>query len=152
MRTPAPIIAFSWLLSMGQAAAYDLQQHLWRHRLLFLIAPSNDDPQLVAQGDSVEDRRDAILDRDLRVFALSATRGSVDGRVLPAGSVRSLREQLDVGDTDRLLILVGKDGGVKRRAPLDSNLREIFLQIDEMPMRRDEMRAKQAAGMEVTEP
>ena len=107
---------------------------------------------MIAQGNSVQARRDAILDRDLHVFALSTTGGSVDGRALPADSVRDLREQLDVGDAERLLILVGKDGGVKRRAPLDSSLREIFLQIDQMPMRRDEMRAKEAAGMTVTEP
>jgi hypothetical protein len=145
-------IAVALLLMMGQATAYDLQQHLWRHRLLFLVAPAGDDPQLIAQGSSVQARRDAILDRDLRVFALSATGGSVDGRALPADSVRDLRDQLDVGDAERLLILVGKDGGVKRRAPLDSSLREIFLQIDQMPMRRDEMRAKEAAGMTVSEP
>ena len=32
-----------------QVLAYDLSQHQWRHRLLFLIAPQADDPELATQ-------------------------------------------------------------------------------------------------------
>ena len=41
---------------------------------------------------------------------------------------------------------------MKRRATLDTDLREIFLQIDGMPMRRAEIRTKEAAGEQVTTP
>jgi hypothetical protein len=37
------------------------------------------------------------------------------------------------------MILVGKDGGVKMRAPLDTAVEAIFERIDRMPMRRREM-------------
>jgi hypothetical protein len=41
-----------------------------------------------------------------------------------------------------MLLLVGKDGLVKRRAALGTDLQEIFSQIDTMPMRRMEMRQR----------
>ena len=63
-----------------------------------------------------------------------------------------MRDRVEATATDRLMILVGKDGGIKRRAELDTDLREIWLQIDAMPMRRDEMRAKKEAGIRVTRP
>ena len=40
----------------------------------------------------------------------------------------------------------------KRRAELRTDLRDIFLQIDAMPMRRNEVRAKREAGMDIASP
>lgn len=55
-------IALAFLVA-NQAAAYDLSQHQWRHRLLLLVAPANDDPDLKAQQREIALRRDAIVDR-----------------------------------------------------------------------------------------
>jgi hypothetical protein len=134
------------------AAAYDLSQHRWQQRLLFLVAPRDDDPGMALQRDAVARRSDALLDRDLLVFQLFAREGLVAERALSAHDVQALRAALDLGPDDRSLILIGKDGGIKRRAPLDTDLGEIFRQIDAMPMRRSEMRAKERAGVVVTEP
>lgn len=136
----------------GQVSAYDLSQHEWRHRLLFLIAPRVTDQDLAAQQQYLDRRRDAVLDRDLLVFHLFPDHGMVGETVLSAEAVRILREQLGVAAEDRLVILIGKDGGIKRRAELDTDLRYIFLQIDAMPMRHEEMRAKIKAGIPVTPP
>ncbi len=129
-------------------AAYDLSQHQWHHRLLVLIAPESDDPDLTAKQTEMALRRDAVLDRDLRVLQLLPESGFVEGSALPADAVARLREQLNVAPDDRLVILIGKDGGEKRRAELRTELRTIFQQIDAMPMRRDEVRAKTEAGIE----
>jgi len=134
------------------AAAYDLDQHAWRDRLLFLVAPTPDDPRLQTQAQTVEQRKAALRDRDLRVFMLYRESATVDDRALSAREAAQLRHRLGVTEDDRLMILVGKDGGVKRRATLDADLRDIFLQIDGMPMRRAEIRAKEAAGEQVTTP
>jgi hypothetical protein len=40
-----------------------------------------------------------------------------------------------------MLVLIGKDGGIKLRKPSPWNVREISRIIDKMPMRRQEMRA-----------
>jgi hypothetical protein len=136
----------------SQATAYDLSQHEWRHRLLFLIAPDAEDRDLKMQQREIALRRDALIDRDVLVFQLPPGQGSLGETPLPEESVRALREQLGVAADDRLTILIGKDGGIKRRTVLDTGLRETFLQIDAMPMRRNEIRAKKAAGIPVTPP
>ena len=134
------------ILAADQVAAYDLSQHQWRHRLLFLIAPESDDPDLSAQRRDIERRRDAMLDRDLLLFLLLPEHGFFEDHALPIRTVAKLRAQLGVTPEDRLLILIGKDGGEKRRGELRTDLRDIFLQVDAMPMRRDEVRAKREAG------
>ena len=67
-------------------------------------------------------------------------------------AVPDLRTQLRAAAGDRRVILIGKDGGIKRRAELDTDLREIFRQIDAMPMRRAEMRTKSEVGVPGTLP
>jgi hypothetical protein len=101
-------------LAAGPTAAYDLSEHQWRHRLLFLVAPDGDDPELAAQHRDIERRRDAVSDRDMRVFPLLREHGFIEDNELPHRSVKSLRKQLDVTPEDRLLILIGKDGGINR--------------------------------------
>jgi hypothetical protein len=140
------------LLVVDYAGAYDLDRHLWRERLLFLVAPSAEDAEIASQLRWIEGRQDAVLDRDLRVFQLFAEQGRVDDQMLTPASVERLRTRLGLAEQDRLVILIGKDGGIKRRASLNTDLSEIFLQIDGMPMRQQEMRAKQKAGIEVTPP
>ena len=140
------------ILATGQAAAYDISQHQWRHRLLFLVAPSGDDPDLAAQLRGIELRRDAVLDRDIRVFQLFRDHGFAEERALTTDSARQLRQHLDVTAEDRLVILIGKDGEIKRRTNLNTDLRDVFLQIDAMPMRGSEIRAKKEAGIDVTSP
>ena len=152
MRRQLVIMTALIILAADHVAAYDLSQHQWRHRLLFLVAPESDDPDLSAQRRDIEQRRDAMLDRDLLLFLLLPEHGFVGDQALPARTVAQLRAQLGVTPEDRLLILIGKDGGEKRRGELRTNLRDIFLQIDAMPMRRDEVNAKRAAGQNVTSP
>lgn len=139
-------------MSLDLAHAYDLGQHAWRHRLLVLVAPDNEDSQLASQNRRIEQRRDALMDRDMRVLRLLAESAYMEGRPLETASVRQLREALNITADDRVLILIGKDGGIKRRAPLDTDLRELFAQIDGMPMRQEEIQNKKRRGIEVTIP
>ena len=132
-------------LAANDSWAYDLDRHLWRDRLLFLVAPSADDADIAAQQSWLRQRQDAVRDRDLRVFELFVKQGRVDDQVLAPSSVERLRARLGLSERDRQVILIGKDGGIKRRAALNTDLREIFLQIDGMPMRQ-RGNARQEAG------
>lgn len=142
MRVTHTLLTMLAMLAMQHAAAYDLSQHLWQHRLLFLISDSAADPQLSAQREVIDTLRDEIVDRDLRVFELHTASGNVDGQTLTAEDVAGLRRQLDVRPDDRQLILIGLDGGIKRRGELDTELQAVFGQIDAMPMRRQELRER----------
>jgi len=82
-------------LAANPAAAYEPSQHQWRLRLLLLVAPDVDDPDLKAQRHEFALHRDAIVDRDLRVFRLYPDHGYVEEDTLPAQAVAQLREQLE---------------------------------------------------------
>jgi hypothetical protein len=127
----------------ANVSAYDLAQHEWRDRLLVYAASDGDDPELVELRARVAAQQAAILERHLRVFELRKDSGSVDGRSLSADDVRNLRSAFDIDSDDRVLLLVGKDGGVKARGPLTTPLDDVYQLIDGMPMRQREMRLQQ---------
>ncbi len=139
-------------LMTPMAAADVLKQHYWQDRLLILAAPSANHPSLQQQRDTIAKRRDAIEDRDLRVYELVGNHGLRDGQPISSEDTAELRERFKLNQSDEALILVGLDGGEKRRAPLATPLSEFFLEIDAMPMRRADIRAKRAAGKTVTKP
>ena len=139
-------------LTLPSASAYDLGQHAWRDRLLVIAAPTRDDRGAVKQRRVVQDRSDAIADRNLRVLELFEDGGSVDGAPLSTDEVAQLRATFGIDAQARVMLLVGYDGGIKRRSPIDTDLRIFFLDIDKMPMRQAEIREKRATGQLVTKP
>ena len=101
---------------------------------------------------------DGLVSADLLQHLKETVAG--DPRVLQGLGGRGLRieegqEQVLGGDVlvleglglDLEALLLGLDGGEKRRAALGTELRSLFLQIDAMPMRRQELRER-AAGAE----
>jgi hypothetical protein len=142
MRTACTLLTGLALLITGNALAYDLSPHLWQNRLLFLVSDSAADPRHAAQREVIDTLRDEVIDRDLVVFELFTASGNVDGLVLGADDVAELRTQLGVAPGDRQMILIGLDGGIKRRGELDTELQAVFGQIDGMPMRRQELRER----------
>ena len=137
----------------GAVSAGLLDEHLWRHRLIVLVAPTSNDASVAQQRRLIEQRADALIDRDIQVYELFE-RGvsTLQGNPLADGQAAMLRAELGEGPDARLLILIGKDGSVKRREALPADLREKFLLIDEMPMRRAEIREKTERGQPVTRP
>jgi hypothetical protein len=134
----------------GPLPGYDFERHQWRDRLLMLVAPTPADPAAVAQRSRLAQRSDAVRDRELVIVQLYREYGLVGDQRLDTAAVAEIRQRLAAAEDARLLILIGKDGGVKRRAPLATDLSELFRQIDGMPMRQAEMAAKRRAGEPVT--
>lgn len=136
----------------GSAAAYDIGTHRWEDRLLVIVASS---PELAAVREAragIAARDAAVRERRLRVLEVYAETARLDGADLPVGSSADLRRALAVAPGASRLLLIGLDGGVKRSAPLDTPLTELLAQIDAMPMRRQEIRERRAAGLPVTPP
>jgi hypothetical protein len=133
-------------LSMNVAAA-DLDDFQWRNRLLILVAPEAAGTSVGQVRQHLERRTDEIAERDLLVIQLFVQGQSlIDGRPIAASNADLLREQLRVEPDSRQLLLVGKDGDIKRRAHLLTDLQEIFSQVDAMSMRRAEMREREQSG------
>jgi hypothetical protein len=134
------------------ASAYDLAQHLWRDRLLMVVAPTAGDAQAQALLQRLGARADAVADRRLVIFELYRDHGRAGGQPLAGDQVAGLRRDLGATADTRAMVLLGLDGGIKRRTGLDAPLREIFALIDGMPMRQQEIREKRRAGLPVTPP
>lgn len=115
----------------------DLAQHRWKDRLLVLFAPSPDDPRLVRQERALRAETRALRERDLvRIVVLPHA-------TAPKGyDPAALRRAYRVRPGDFRVLLVGKDGGVKRSSAVPLPLRSLFEQIDAMPMRKEEVRKR----------
>ena len=134
------IIAILIFNSSGYAAL-ELSQYKWKNRLLFVFAPHSNHPSLIDLRDDISVQRKEILDRDLIVFQIYETGPSFkDMSEIDHEMADELRRNFRVAPGLLTVILVGKDGGVKLRRNEQVNLNEIFILIDGMPMRREEMR------------
>ena len=110
---------------------------------------SADKPSVAVALDRIEQSATALTERHVVVIQLFSQATSLaDGRLLTAAEAEGLRKELAVDRHDEALILIGKDGDIKRRAPLQIDLSEIFAQIDAMPMRREEMRRQRTTTRE----
>lgn len=141
---PATTVIFFILILISTGdAALDLTQYKWKNRLLFVFAPHSSHPSLIGLKSDISVYKEEIVDRDLIVFQIYETGSSFqDMREIDRGMADKLRQYFKVAPGHLTVILVGKDGGVKLRRNEQINLNEIFVLIDGMPMRREEMRRK----------
>ena len=123
--------------------AVNLDDFQWHNRLLFLVAPDFSAPAVAQARAKLERRFEDVVDRDLLVIQLFLNgRSLVGDRPISISEAAQLRLELGIDPDEQLLLLIGKDGSVKRRAPLLIDMQEIFTQIDAMPMRRNEIRER----------
>ena len=144
MRVFAPtLLALVLLASPWRSvvsAPVNLSEYLWRHRLLLIFATSSRAQGVESLRNAITRNKSEVADRDMLVFLVLEEGGSeVDGSPIGEDDAASLRRRFGVETGAALMLLVGKDGGEKLRAPLDEELSTVFGVIDGMPMRRREM-------------
>ena len=121
----------------------DLSAYQWESRLLVLFSPSEDDPVYQSFKEQLQGRTQEVHDRDLLTFHVFETGESRIAHLqLNEGQVLFLRKKFSIMPGQRVVILIGKDGGVKFRGALPVELSDIFSIIDAMPMRQREMRER----------
>lgn len=118
-----------------------LSHYQWQNRLVLLFAPTAEDGRFREQGAVFAGAPAGLKDRDLVVFRLFGNSGYEGEKSLTRDEVAALREQFEVEPNAFTLILIGKDGTVKRRAEEVVTIDDLFTQIDAMPMRQREMDA-----------
>ena len=96
-------------------------------RPLVILSDSRQDPRVAKQISSLDGTKPELDDRNIAILREAQT-----------GS--ALRKTLGVSERGFAVVLVGKDGGVKKvwRDPVDP--KAIFTIIDAMPMRQREMK------------
>ena len=105
----------------------NLDDFLWVNRPIVVLADSPDDPRFLEQLRLLEERLPDLKERDVVVITDTDPSQQTDLR-------QALRPR------GFMLVLIGKDGGIKLRKPSPWSVREISRVIDKMPMRRQEIR------------
>ncbi len=113
--------------------AAQLRASRWQQRVLLLCAPTAADTALRRQQQLLAPARAALAERDVVVREVRVAE-------LPPADRRYLAQQLGVPGTGFTAVLVGKDGGVKRRDVRPVAPAALFATIDAMPMRQQELR------------
>ena len=110
-----------------KGAEINLDDFLWVNRPIVVLADSPDDPRFLEQLRLLEERLADLKERDVVVITDTDPSQQTDLR-------QALRPR------GFMLVLIGKDGGIKLRKPSPWSVREISRVIDKMPMRRQEIR------------
>lgn len=105
----------------------DLADLKWIKRPVIVFADSPNDPAFIEQMDLLRAGRADLSERDVIIITDTAPDPLSDLR-------RKLRPR------GFMLVLIGKDGGVKLRKPFPWDVREISRSIDKMPIRQREIR------------
>ena len=117
--------------AMTDTSTDPLASYVWTSRVLVVTAPSEADPQLVAQRRIYDEGRAGAIERDLvMVVAVGDS---------PQASALRRRFGLSAGFQ---VVLVGKDGSAKLASDKAVSINRLFALIDAMPMRRQEMQTR----------
>ncbi|WP_375466630.1 DUF4174 domain-containing protein [uncultured Nostoc sp.] len=123
-------------------SSFNLSSQKWQNRVLLVFAPSVDNLSYQQQMHLFDQQKSGFKDRDLVLVQVLATNKSyANGQLIDESSVANLRNRFGVDQENFRVILVGKDGGIKRQDTTPVAATAIFEQIDAMPMRQQEMRS-----------
>jgi hypothetical protein len=115
------------------ALASWLPKQRWQKRVVLLCAPNSATPEWKAQRQLLAAASAELQERDMVVREVLFDQ-------LSASDQQYLTQQLRVKSSGFTLLLIGKDGGEKRRETAPIRPASLFGTIDSMPMRRQEAR------------
>lgn len=116
-----------------------LQGFQWKNRVLLIFSESAQNQHYKQQVRLLDDNAGGLVERDLIILTVFPERVELrnSAEVLDF-SADELRQFYKV-NTSFTVVLIGKDGGEKKRTQTILNPQELFGIIDAMPMRRAEM-------------
>ena len=129
-----PLLAAQSAPSAGLAQA--LQASCWQHRVLLIGAPTASQAELKRQKTLLAADDKGLSERDFKVIEV------VYDQLSPADR-QCWTQQLGQPLSGFRVVLIGKDGGVKRTETQPLAAADFFHTVDKMPMRRQEMRGRQ---------
>lgn len=116
----------------------DLESLRWQHRVILVFAREPGASKAIA---NLQAFAAGIDDRDIAWFVLDGAtlRSNYTGTLDETLPGRLMERYFTPRPDNTAVLLIGKDGGVKSRSS-DLDLEAMFGLIDQMPMRRQEMR------------
>jgi hypothetical protein len=124
-------------------SSFNLSDQKWKNRVLLVFAPWENNNAYQQQMQLFSRHKAGFADRDLvLVQVLAVGNNYANSQQIDESSTASLRDRFGISKEDFCVILVGKDGGVKRRDNVPVEATAIFNEIDAMPMRQQEMQQR----------
>ncbi|RYY08827.1 MAG: DUF4174 domain-containing protein [Cytophagaceae bacterium] len=117
--------------------AQQLRASHWQKRVLLIGAPTAGQADFQAQKKLLAAAPDQLRERDFLVLELPYDQ-------LSAADRQYWQQELKQPLTSFAVVLIGKDGGVKRTEPKPLAPADLFDTVDKMPMRRQEARRQKS--------
>lgn len=127
-------------LSWSYVMAATGSSYAWANRPVIIFSPAADDPNLLRQSDLPDASADELRQRDIVLIKVTSENVRAKHGPAPAATTAEMRRRLAVSASDFVVLLVGKDTGVKLRSSEVVDPQALFSLIDAMPMRRRKMR------------
>jgi hypothetical protein len=139
-----PVVAVIGGLITAMASANPIETYRDKNRLILLSLPTAAAAQQTSA--TLADFRAQIEERHVKVIDLSPHATHIPQTVrMTAEQTAQLRKEfrLATDETRAIFLLIGKDGGEKARQSGALDLKQWCALIDQMPMRRQEMKQQQ---------
>lgn len=133
------ILAMFLLVTLGPAMGNSMDAYRWSNRVVLIFAPKSDQ-RLSRQRDLLLADQAGLQDRDMVVLTVSGDRVETVFGPSAAETAEALRADFNVPAEALVILLLGKDGGVKLWETQMVEPDALFGLIDSMPMRQTEMR------------
>ena len=144
------ILLLSSIMMLKFVGAQNLDDHLWKDRVILLFASSPQQPHFQEQLGILTKEAEEVTARELVLYTIFPERGQQ-----PGGGALSFTQARGLFHTYGItpgagfaFLLIGKDGTEKLRKKEPVSAQELFSLIDSMPMRQAEMRRKRREGDE----
>ena len=118
-----------------------INEHLkdlkWKNRVL--VVATNDKEEI---NDLLSVHNIELTEREFVIIQFDGENSYIDDKLMSKRFSHSLKKKLKDIPEEVYLILIGKDGQIKNLYTKNTNLNEIFSDVDKMPMRMNEMLRK----------
>ena len=123
------LLIFMTIIIPNKLQGVDLNQYLWKNRIIITFAKDEDHPDLMRLKAEMQENKCEILNRDLLHFNFI--------------NDHKIENLTTINDKSFRILLIGKDDGVKYESNRFISLIQLFELIDSMPMRQREMQHDQ---------
>ena len=122
-----------------------LSSYQWQNRLLLIFSPEGEDEAYTLQLKELMAKERGLQERDLLLFHVFNDRVLMPNEAyLGKAEAQSLRKHFIIPDKETVTLLLGKDGTEKLRSRELLTTQRLFMTIDAMPMRQEELKNTKA--------
>nr|WKN35556.1 DUF4174 domain-containing protein [Tunicatimonas sp. TK19036] len=122
-----------------------LGDNRWKNRVLLIYADSDLSTEYQQQLQEIEGHRKGINERDIIVYSIFHQQiVASEGKIEDKRAAQALRQKYSISNSQLTIVLIGKDGGEKLTQKGLLGAEQLFGVIDQMPMRKEEMKESQS--------